>query len=166
MKFSPDEIAQILAEQQGLDVGFFWHKIREGYAKGLLKFYLPDGSPHDYKELPEDHPMPWEYYLGISCEYSTAEDIDAWLEAWGAKYRFKGGVGQPKEKKTAHQRRLILEAISGLNCDPKKLPKTEGQSGVKKRVREQLCGRYPFDAETAFDTTWRELRRLGEIADV
>ena len=149
-KFSPTEIAQILAEQQGLDADFFMGKIREGYAKGWLRFYLPDGSPYDYKEYP-DH----EYYLGLEREYSTPEDINAWLEAWGAEYQFRGGNKQPKEKKTAHQARLIIEALESLGYDPQQLPKPDGKAGLKKQIKIKLGSKYPFEASTAFNTAWK-----------
>lgn len=165
-KFKPDDIARILAEQQGLEVGFFTEKVREGFAQGWLKFYLREGSPYDYKIYPEDYPRPHEHYLGLSGEYSTRENINAWLEKWGAKYRFLEGDKQAAEKRGTHQQRLILEQLKHLKYDPENLLKAPaGKSGVKLEIRKVLDDKYPFEAKSAFDEAWKELRRTGQIKD-
>lgn len=155
-KFSPSDVARMLAEQHGKSADFFMDKIREDYAKGLLRFWLRGGTPADYRELADSYPLPYEYSLGLDNEYTTKKAIDAWLEAWGAEYRFNGSSEQPKPKKTAYQAQLIIEAIEGLGYNPQQLPKTTGHAGVKKQVREQLDGRYPFDSRTAFNTAWKD----------
>lgn len=174
-RYSPDDVAVMLGEQQGLSADFFRGKVREGYASGSLRFWLADGTPADYKAYREGDPRPHEYYLGLDNEYTTKEAIDAWLEAWGAEYRFNGSSEQPKLKKTAYQAQLIIETLESLGYDPKKLPKANGKAGAKYRARNQLKiqlkNSYPFDAENAyekdgtFDGAWKYLRSIGGIAD-
>ncbi|MFD1009077.1 hypothetical protein [Oceanisphaera ostreae] len=165
-KFNPDDIAQILSEQQGKDVDFFMEKIREGFAKSWLKFYFQDGSPADYITLSDGYPMPYEYYLGLDQEYSTREDINVWLERWGAKYRFLDGHKQPTEKKGIQQQRLILEELEKLGHNPQKLPKKDkGNSWIKSEVRKTLDNKYPFEARTAFNSAWKELLALKRIKE-
>ncbi|MBO1520643.1 hypothetical protein [Oceanisphaera pacifica] len=166
-KFQPYEIAQILADQQGLDVDFFMDKVREGFAKGWLKFYLPDGTPDDYVKYPDHYSRTYESYLGLSREYSTPEDINAWLELWGAKYSFNVGGKKQAEKKATTQQRLILETIKQLRYIPNELPKqVKGKPWVKSEVKEMLDRKPPFEAPSAFDTAWRSLRGSGEIKEI
>ena len=150
-RYAPDDIAAMLAKQTEKDATYWTFKIMEAWRDGLLKFWLQDGTPCDYLNC-SDAPRPMEYYLGLDNEYTTGEAVKDWLEAWGAKFSFK----QPKLKKMAHQAQLIIEAIEELGHNPQQLPKPNGRAGVKKQVREQLDGRYPFDKKEAFDTAWKE----------
>ena len=154
-RYASDDIAAMLAKQTEKDATYWTFKIMEAWRDGLLKFWLQDGTPCDYLNC-SDAPRPMEYYLGLDNEYTTSEAVNDWLEAWGAKFSFNGSSKQPKIKKMAYQAQLIIEAIERLGHNPQQLPKPNGRAGVKKQVREQLDGRYPFDEKTAFDTAWKE----------
>lgn len=60
----------------------------------------------------------------------------------------------------------ILKALLDAGYDPEALPKNDsGRSGVKKEVRDKLDGKAPFEAETAFDDSWKRLRWYKDIKD-
>ncbi len=71
----------------------------------------------------------------------------------------------PKARtKGLEQQKLILRTIKRLGYDPLRLPKEEsGHSGVKSLVREELDGKEPFEARTAFNNAWQELLNHDEI---
>lgn len=166
--YSCKDLALALADQQGLSHDFFMGKIREGYAKGWLKFYLPDGTPLDYKEPATEQSIPYEYYLGLSGEYTKSSDINHWLECWGADYRLSDTASEKTGHgtKQASQRDAILGAIRGLGHDPKALPVRQvGKPGIKSEVKKCLDGHPPFEARNSFDGAWKDLRSLGAIAE-
>ena len=163
-RYEMSDVAVMLADQTEQDADFWLIQIRSAWRDGLLKFWLPDGTPCDYQDRP-DAPRPMEYYLGLDSEYTTAQAVDEWLDAWGAKYRLPDG-GEPVELKGQTQDRLILEQIKALGYDSQALPKQErGKAGVKKEVRDELDNKEPFEARTAFNQSWKRLRKYGDIKE-
>lgn len=162
-RYALDDVVAILADQTEKDATYWTFKIMEAWRDGLLKFWLQSGTPSDWRELSGDYPRPMEYYLGLDNEYTTAQAVNEWLGVWGAEYRLPDG-GKPVELKYQTQDRLILEQIKALGHDPQALPKQErGKAGVKKEVRDELDNKEPFEARTAFNQSWKRLRKYGDI---
>lgn len=162
-RYSVDDLALALSEQTGQSLSFFQDATRAGYAKGWLRFWLPDGSPAECPPPPTDDNLGAEYYLGLSDEYTTPEAINNWLEQWGATYRFEPYKPKIHGKKQPQQQELILEAIRAMGLDPEALPPREqGASGTKAEVRKRLENHPLFSGKRhAFNTAWRDLRLKG-----
>ncbi|WP_454752269.1 hypothetical protein [Cupriavidus necator] len=73
----------------------------------------------------------------------------------------QANLSQKPLQRRLHQEQEILQVISKLGYDPKKLPKQKpGAAGVKSAVRQKL----PY-SKKVFDKAWERLRSASDIAD-
>lgn len=158
-KFNAAEVACILAAQQKtMDGHFMLKQVHEGYKKGLLRFYWPDGSPYDeYVEGKSD-----PYHRALRGMYTTPEDINLWLEQWGAKYRFLAFGSAPKKEPIKNQRvNAIREWLTANGHDHKNPSKDDksGHPGTKSLAKDAMpmaCPALRFTPDT-FEAAWKEL---------
>lgn len=160
-KFNCIEVAFMLAEQQESLPFVFIERVADAYKNRMLRFYVPDGSPYpDYVEGVSD-----PYCRALNqYAYTTQDDVNNWLKQWGATYRLECYKPKIHGKKQVQQRELIIKTISELGYEPLALPPPpKGQRGVKAEVKDRIDGNEPFVAQSAFDTTWKELLKMNAI---
>lgn len=163
-KFNCIEIAFMLAEQQETPPSLFLERVADAYKRNMLRFYDPDGSP--YPEYVEGVSDP--YCRALEYAYTTQDDVNAWLEQWGAQYRLEAGPTKTLHgERQAQQRELILQTIRNLGHNPEALPpQPKGQRGIKADTRERLKGDPLFAKPNAFNTAWKELKQHGAIKEI
>lgn len=164
-RFEFMEIPEILSDISGDDFHYIHIQLQKAFDKGDIIFFREGGSPVD----PADYNM-WPAY----GEYTTPDEINKWLNKWGAAYSFSEETPTKHEehrRKGQLQEEAILKWLIRNRYNPQALPSYDRLSktnpGVKSRVTKELIKERNdlFSSISTINATWKRLRKQERIGE-